>query len=73
MEASAAIRRSKVRIAGLRQSLSTAEMVADRYQTLQREGASNERKVVAALAKVTEFRTSLDAEEELIRLPSTRR
>ena len=70
---SAAIRRSKVRIAGLRQSLSTAEMVADRYQTLQREGASSELQVVAALAKVTEFRTSLDAEEEeLIRLQSRR-
>ena len=70
---SAAIRRSKVRIAGLRQSLSTAEMVANRYQTLQREGASSELQVVAALAKVTEFRTSLDAEEEeLIRLQSRR-
>ena len=70
---SAAIRRSKVRIAGLRQSLSTAEMVADRYQTLQREGASSELQVVAALAKVTEFRTNLDAEEEeLIRLQSRR-
>ena len=68
---SAAIRRSKVRIAGLRQSLSTAEMVAQRYQALQREGASSELQVVAALAKVTEFRTSLDAEEEeLIRLQS---
>ncbi|QNJ12231.1 HlyD family efflux transporter periplasmic adaptor subunit [Synechococcus sp. M16.1] len=70
---SAAIRRSKVSIAGLRQSLSTAEMVADRYQALQREGASSELQVVAALAKVTEFRTSLDAEEEeLIRLQSRR-
>ena len=70
---SAAIRRSKVRIAGLRQSLGTAEMVADRYQALQREGASSELQVVAALAKVTEFRTSLDAEEEeLIRLQSRR-
>ena len=70
---SAAIRRSKVRIAGLRQSLSTAEMVADRYQTLQREGASSELQVVAALAKVTDFRTSLNAEEEeLIRLQSRR-
>ena len=69
----AAIRRSQVRIAGLRQSLSTAEMVADRYQALQREGASSELQVVAALAKVTEFRTSLDAEEEeLIRLQSRR-
>ena len=70
---SAAIRRSKVRIAGLRQSLSTTELVADRYQALQREGASSELQVVAALAKVTEFRTSLDAEEEeLIRLQSRR-
>ena len=70
---SAAIRRSKVRIAGLRQSLSTAEMVADRYQALQREGASSELQVVAALAKVTDFRTSLNAEEEeLIRLQSRR-
>ena len=74
MEAeSAAIRRSKVRIAGLRQSLSTAEMVADRYQALQREGASSELQVVAALAKVTEFRTSLDAEEEELIRPQSRR
>jgi len=48
-------------------------MVADRYQALQREGASSELQVVAALAKVTEFRTRLDAEEEeLIRLQSRR-
>lgn len=70
---SAAIRRSQVRIAGLRQSLSTAEMVAGRYQGLQQEGASSELQVVAALAKVTQFRTELDSEgQELIRLQSRR-
>ena len=70
---SAAIRRSQVRIAGLRQSLSTAAMVAERYQALQREGASSELQVVDALAKVAQFRTDLDAEEqELIRLQSRR-
>ena len=70
---SAAIRRSEVRIAGLRQSLSTAEMVAERYQALQRDGATSELQVVDALAKVAQFRTDLDAEEEeLIRLQSSR-
>ncbi len=69
----AAIRRSKVRVAGLRQSLSTAEMVAYRYEALQRDGASSELQVVMALAKVAEIRTDLDAEEEdLIRLKSRR-
>ena len=69
----AAIRRSKVRVAGLRQSLSTAEMVASRYKALQRDGASSELQVVTALAKVAEIRTDLDAEEEdLIRLKSRR-
>jgi hemolysin D len=69
----AAIRRSKVRVTGLRQSLSTSEMVASRYRALQRDGASSELQVVAALAKVAEIRTDLDAEEqELIRLKSRR-
>ena len=69
----AAIRRSKVRVAGLRQSLSTAEMVASRFQALQRDGASSELQVVTALAKVAEVRTDLDAEEQdLIRLKSRR-
>ena len=69
----AAIRRSQVRIAGLRQSLSTAEMVAERYKALQRDGASSELQVVSALAKVAELRTDLNAEEEdLIRLQSRR-
>ena len=69
----AGIRRSKVRVAGLRQSLSTAEMVASRYRALQRDGASSELQVVSALAKVAGIRTDLDAEEEdLIRLKSRR-
>ena len=69
----AAIRRSKVRVAGLRQSLSTAEMVASRYEALQRDGASSELQVVSALAKLAGIRTDLDAEEEdLIRLKSRR-
>ena len=69
----AAIRRSKVRVAGLRQSLSTADMVASRYEALQRDGASSELQVVSALAKVAQIRTDLDAEEQdLIRLRSRR-
>ena len=69
----AAIRRSEVRVAGLQQSLNTAAMVAERYQALQRDGASSELQVVSALAKVAELRTDLHAEEEeLIRLQSRR-
>ena len=69
----AAIRRSRVRVAGLQQSLATAEMVAERYQQLKRDGASSELQVVSALAKVAEIRTDLDAEEqELIRLEARR-
>ena len=70
---SAAIRRSKVRIAGLRESLKTAESVAERYQALQRDGASSELAVVNALAKVGQLRTDLNAEgEDLIRLQARR-
>ena len=69
----AAIRRSKVRVAGLRQSLETANMVAERYQQLKRDGASSELQVVSALAKVAEIRTDLDSEvEELNRLEARR-
>ena len=70
---SAAIRRSQVRIAGLRESLKTAETVAERYQALQRDGASSELAVVNALAKVGQLRTDLNAEgEDLIRLQARR-
>ena len=70
----AAIQRSEVRIAGLRQSLNTSKVVAERYQALQRDGASSELQVMAALAKVSELRTDLNAEEaELSRLRSRRR
>jgi len=69
----AAIRRSKVRVAGLRQSLATANMVAERYQQLKRDGASSELQVVSALAKVAEFRTDLDAEEEELNRLEARR
>ena len=69
----AAIRRSQVRIAGLRQSLATAEMVAERYQALQRDGASSELQVVSALTKVADISTNLDAEnQELSRLEARR-
>ena len=67
----AAIRRSEVRLAGLKQSLSTADMVAERFLGLQRQGASSELQVVEAQAKVARLRTEHDAEEqELIRLQS---
>ena len=69
----AAIRRSQVRIAGLRQSLATAEMVAERYQSLQQDGASSELQVVSALTKVADISTNLDAEnQELSRLEARR-
>ena len=70
---SAAIRRSQVRIAGLGELLKTAESVAERYQALQRDGASSELAVVNALAKVGQLRTDLNAEgEDLIRLQARR-
>ena len=68
----AAIRRSRVRVDGLRESLKTATMVASRYEALQRDGASSELQVVSALAR-SGIRTDLEAEEEeLIRLQSRR-
>ena len=69
----AAIRRSRVRVDGLRESLKTATMVASRYEALQRDGASSELQVVSALARTARIRTDLEAEEEeLIRLQSRR-
>ena len=70
----AAIRRSRVRVDGLRESLKTATMVASRYEALQRDGASSELQVVSALARTARIRTDLEAEEEeLIRLQSRRK
>ena len=70
----AAIRRSEVRVSGLRQSLNTAQTVAKRFVALQRQGAGSELQVVEAQAKVDRFRTELDAEEqELLRLQSRQR
>ena len=69
----AAIRQSRVRVDGLRESLKTATMVASRYEALQRDGASSELQVVSALARAARIRTDLEAEEEeLIRLQSRR-
>ena len=70
----AAIRQSRVRVDGLRESLQTATMVASRYEALQRDGASSELQVVSALARTARIRTDLEAEEEeLIRLQSRRK
>jgi HlyD family secretion protein len=70
----AAIRRSEVRISGLRQSLNTAQTVAKRFVALQRQGAGSELQVVEAQAKVDRLRTELNAEEqELLRLQSRQR
>jgi HlyD family secretion protein len=70
----AAIRRSEVRISGLRQSLNTSQTVAKRFVALERQGAGSELQVVEAQAKVDRFRTELDAEEqELLRLQSRQR
>ena len=70
----AAIRRSEVRISGLRQSLNTSQTVAKRFVALQRQGAGSELQVVEAQAKVDRLRTELDAEEqELLRLQSRQR
>ena len=59
----AALARSQVRIRGLRRSLAAAETVFQRYEQLQRAGASSELQVLLAREKVDTLRADLEAEQ----------
>ena len=61
--ATEALARSRVRLQGLRQALSTAENVASRYQGLLSEGATSELQALQSQAKVDELRSQVQAEE----------
>jgi hemolysin D len=55
--------RSQTRIAGLRQSLSTAESIAQRFRSLQSSGATSQLQLLEAQQRVDELRTDLEAEQ----------
>jgi hemolysin D len=57
------LRASEARIAGLRQSLSTAANIAERYERLAAEGAVSEVQALDTRNKANEIATSLAAEE----------
>ena len=61
--ASEALARSKVRLQGLRQALSTAENIASRYQGLLSQGATSELQALESQAKVDDLRSQVQAEE----------
>ena len=61
--ASEALARSRVRLQGLRQALSTAENVASRYQGLLSQGATSELQALQSQAKVDDLRSQVQAEE----------
>jgi hemolysin D len=63
------LRRSEVRVEGLRQSAATASNIADRYERLVRSGAISEVQLLEARNKARELSTSLAEEErEVLRL-----
>ena len=55
--------RSRVRIAGLQQSLITAETIAERYQLLLQNGAASELQALSARSNVDNLRTELEAQQ----------
>ena len=70
--ASEALARSRVRLNGLRQSLTTAENIAQRYQGLLADGASSALQALESQAKVDDLRSQVQAEErEVARLQAT--
>ena len=70
--ASEALARSRVRLEGLRQSLTTAENIAQRYQGLLADGASSALQALESQAKVDDLRSQVQAEErEVARLQAT--
>ena len=70
--ASEALARSRVRLEGLRQSLTTAENIAQRYQGLLADGATSALQALESQAKVDDLRSQVQAEErEVARLQAT--
>jgi len=68
-----ALARSQARLAGLRQSLETAETIADRYESLMELGAASELRVIEGRNKAETLRSQVEAEErEVKRLSSIR-
>lgn len=55
--------RTRVRIAGLQRSLSTAETIAERYQLLLENGAASELQALSARSNVDNLRTELNAQQ----------
>lgn len=55
--------RTRVRIAGLQRSLSTAETIAERYQLLLENGAASELQALSARSNVDNLSTELDAQQ----------
>ena len=67
--ASETLARSRVRLQGLRQALTTAENIARRYQRLLADGASSAVQALEAQAKVDDLSSQMHAEErEVARL-----
>ena len=70
--AAEALARSQVRLNGLRQSLATAENIAERFQRLLSEGATSTLQALESQAKVDDLRSDVQAEErEVARLQAT--
>lgn len=55
--------RSRARVVGLRQSLVTAETIAQRYRSLAGSGAASQLQLLEAQAKVDQLRSDLAAEQ----------
>ena len=56
--------KSKVRLAGLRKSLITAENISERYRRLVSQGAASQVQLLEAQAKVDELRSDIAAEQK---------
>jgi len=68
-----ALARSQARLSGLRQALSAAETIADRYESLMEVGAASELRVLEGRTKAETLRSDVEAEErEYSRLLSIR-
>ena len=55
--------RSRARLAGLRQSLITAENIAERYRSLAGSGAASQLQLLEAQAKVDDLRSQINTEQ----------
>jgi hemolysin D len=61
--ASEELARSRTRVQGLRQSLATAESIAQRFRSLTSSGAASQLQLLEAQAKVDQLRSDLAAEQ----------